>query len=86
MAIQTVFHASQLDAFLKERRIADLPADMLRRKLTEAGYEEKRRVVGTCNGGKQIDVWQRIVPGQKRAPALTEDEVATISTAFNGGF
>lgn len=84
--VQTVFHASQLDAYLKERRVADLPPDMLRRKLTEAGYEEKRRVVGNCNGGKQIDVWQRIVPGQKRAPALTDDEVATISAAFNGSF
>jgi len=84
--VQTVFHQSQLEDFLKERRVAELPPDMLRRKLTEAGYEEKRRVVGNCNGGRQIDVWQRIVPGQKRAPALTVDEVATISAAYNGGF
>ena len=84
--MQTVFHESQLIEFLKERRIADMPPDMVRRKLTEAGYSESRRVVGECNGGKQIDLWQKIVPGQKRAPALSADQVATISAAYNVSF
>jgi hypothetical protein len=84
--VQTVFHESQLIEFLKERRIPDMPPDMVRRKLTEAGYSESRRVVGACNNGKQIDIWQKIVPGQKRAPALTADQVATISAAYNVSF
>lgn len=63
--VQVVFHESQLAAHLKQCRIPDMPLDMLRRKVSEAGYEEKQRVVGTCNGGKQIPLWQKIVPGQK---------------------
>lgn len=84
--VQTVFHESQLAAYLKERRIPDMPPDMLRRKLTEAGYEEKRLIVGTCNGGKQIDVWRKITPGQTRAPKLSDSQVLTISAAYNGAF
>lgn len=84
--VQTVFHESQLIEFLKERRIPDMPSDMVRRKLTEAGYSESRRVVGECNNGKQIDIWQKIVPGQRRAPALSADQVATISAAYNVSF
>ncbi|MDB5934124.1 MAG: hypothetical protein JWQ01_1468 [Massilia sp.] len=63
-----------------------MPPDMLRRKLTEAGYEEARRVVGTCNGGKQIDLWQKVVANQKRAPALTADQVEAISYAYSASF
>jgi hypothetical protein len=63
-----------------------MPVDMLRRKLTEAGYEEKRRTVEGCNSGKQIDLWQKIVPGQKRAPTLTDDEVTDIAAAYNASF
>lgn len=82
--VRTVFHENQLTDLLKERRIADMPSDMLRRKLTEAGYEEARRVVGTCNHGKQIDVWQKVIPGQRRSPALTTQQVEDISVAYDG--
>lgn len=84
--VQTVFHENQLTVFLTERRVAELPPDMLRRKLTEAGYEEKRRPVGSCNGGKQIFLWQKIVPGQKRAPALTDAQIEAISDAYTASF
>lgn len=84
--VRQVFHESQLTECLLQARVKDMPPDMLRRKLTEAGYEDKRREVGTCNGGKQIDLWQRIVPGQKRAPTLTTDQISEISAAYNGSF
>ena len=82
--VQTVFHENQLTHFLAERRIPDMPPDMLRRKLTEAGYEPARRVVGKCNDGNQIDVWQKPTPGKKREAKLTADQVATISAAYVG--
>lgn len=85
-AVQTVFHESQLEQHLQARRVPDLPPDMLRRKLTEAGYELKRRAVEGCNSGKQIDLWQKIVPGQRRAPPLTPEQVAAISDAYNTTF
>lgn len=78
-----VFHQNQLTECLLASRIKEMPDDLLRRKLTEAGYEQARRKVGTCNGGKQIDVWQRVVPNQKRAPTLTVDQICDISAAFN---
>jgi len=81
--VQTVFHPCQLDTFLKARQVQEMPPDMLRRKLTEAGYEEKRRTVEGCNDGKQIDLWQKVVPGQRRAPALTPEQVDAIATAYN---
>lgn len=82
--VQTVFHERQLTAFMSERGVPEMLPEMLRRKLTEAGYEESRRAVGTCNDGNQIFVWQKIVPGRRRAPALTEDQVVNISAAYNG--
>jgi hypothetical protein len=84
--VQTVFHERQLSMFLKDRRVADMPQDMLRRKLTEAGYEEKRRAVEGCNNGRQIDLWQKIVPGQRRAPALSQADIDAISAAYNVSF
>ncbi|RFP23131.1 hypothetical protein D0T25_06965 [Duganella sp. BJB488] len=81
--IQTVFHESQILEALKHKGIANIPPDLLRRKLTEAGYEIKRRVVGTCNNGKQIDVWQKLVAKQLRSPALTPAQVEIISAALN---
>lgn len=84
--VKGVFHQRQLDAFLAGRQIPELPSDMTRRKLTEAGYEEKRRVVAGCNDGKQIDLWQKLVPGQKRSPALTDDEAIAITSAYNDSF
>jgi hypothetical protein len=84
--VRPVFHQSQLTDRLLQGRVKDMPEDLLRRKLTEAGYEETRRVVGSCNGGKQIDLWQRIVPGQRRAPPLTPDQVSEISAAYTGAF
>jgi hypothetical protein len=84
--VQTIFHESQLLTFLKGYRVPDMPPDMLRRKLTEAGYETSRRPVGTCNNGNQIDVWQKIVPGRKRAPTLTAEQVMTISAAYNEAY
>lgn len=82
--VRDVFHRSQLTDALLNARIKDMPEDLLRRKLTEAGYEETRRIVGTCNKGKQIDLWQRIVPNQKRAPTLTTDQIIEIAGAYNG--
>lgn len=84
--VKSVFHQRQLDAFLECRQITQMPDDMIRRKLTEAGYEEKRRVVAGCNDGKQIDLWQRLVPGQRRSPGLTEEEVFAITSAYNDSF
>jgi hypothetical protein len=79
-----VFHVLELVKYAKDRRIPEMPADMLSRKLTEAGYEKTRRPVGTCNDGKQIDLWQKIVPGQRRAPPLTPQQVEDISVAYDG--
>jgi predicted ATPase len=84
--VQTIFHESQLLTFLKGYRVPDMPPDMLSRKLTEAGYEAARRVVGTCNNGNQIEVWKKVIPGQKRAPKLTAEQVTTISAAYNETF
>jgi hypothetical protein len=81
--VQTVFHESQLTEFLGERRVPEMPPDMLRRKLTEAGYEEKRRTVEGCNNGKQIDLWQKVIPGQRRASSLTPEQVSAIAFAYN---
>lgn len=80
--VQTVFHVNQLLSFMIERRIETLPEDLLNRKLTEAGYIDKRRVVGDCNSGKQIEVWQKIVPGRKRAQPLTPEQITAISAAY----
>ncbi|MBQ5939864.1 primase-helicase family protein [Massilia sp. AB1] len=82
LPIRAAFHINQLTAFLRANGIADMQTDMIRRKLTEAGYEEKRRVVLGCNAGKQIDLWQKIVPGQRRAPSLTPVEQAAIAAAY----
>lgn len=82
--VRPVFHQSQLVDCLMQNRIRDVPEDLIRRKLTEAGYEVSRRVVGSCNKGKQIDLWQRIVPGQKRSPVLTPDQIADIAGGYNG--
>jgi DNA invertase Pin-like site-specific DNA recombinase len=82
--VREVFHQSQLTDVLLQARIKDLAPDLIRRKLTEAGYEEKRRVIGSCNKGKQIEVWQKIVPGQKRAPTLTTEQISEIAAAYNG--
>jgi hypothetical protein len=84
--IRTVFHVNQAREFIKERGITEMPPEMLRRKLTESGYEETRRVVEGCNNGKQIDLWQKIVPGRKRAPSLTDEEITAISDAYNHTF
>jgi hypothetical protein len=82
--VRSAFHQSQLADALLNARIKDTPEDLLRRKLTEAGYEQKRRVVGSCNNGKQIDLWQKIVPGQLRAAPFTPDQIAEIAAAYNG--
>lgn len=84
--VKNVFHERQLEKFLDERGVSNMPQDMLRRKLTEAGYEQKRRSVGGCNNGKQIDLWQMIVPGRSRAPSLTEAEVEDITAAYTGSY
>ena len=84
--VTEVFHERQLLHFLKERGIADMPTDMLRRKLSEMGYEEKRRTVPGCNNGKQIGLWQRIMDGKKRRTSLTQDEIDVISEAYNRPF
>lgn len=81
--VQTVFIEKQVTEYLAHRRIPDMPLDMLRKKLGESGYKEARRIVGKCNGGKQIDVWQQIA---KRSQTLTIDQVATISAAYNASF
>jgi hypothetical protein len=84
--VKTVFHESQVLNFLQTRRIPEMPSEMLRRKLTECGYSEVRRVVAGCNSGKQIDLWQKIIPGQRRAPSLTPDQIDDIAVAYNGSF
>jgi hypothetical protein len=84
--VRAAFHINQLTTLLKDRGVADLPPDMLRRKLTEAGYEEARRVVSGCNSGKQIDLWQKLVPGQRRSPALTAEQVEEITFAYTAAF
>jgi hypothetical protein len=81
--VRTVFHISQLTTFLGQRNVTEMPIDMIRRKLSEAGYVEKRRVVEGCNSGKQIDVWQKLVPGQRRAPPITPADQEAIVTAYN---
>jgi len=81
--VQTVFHESQLHMFLEDRGVPAMPPDLLRRKLTEASYEAKRRIVEGCNKGKQIELWQKIVPGQLRAPSLTQEQISAITFAYN---
>lgn len=81
--VRAVFHVSQLTTFLEQRKVIEMPIDMIRRKLSEAGYAEKRRVVEGCNSGKQIDVWQKVVPGQRRAPPMTPAEEEAIIAAYN---
>lgn len=82
-SVRTVFHISQLTTFLGQRNVAEMPIDMIRRKLSEAGYAEKRRVVEGCNSGKQIDVWQKLVPGQRRAPPIIQADQDAIVTSYN---
>lgn len=84
--VRNVFHQRQIVAFLRERQLPEMPVDMLKLKLTEAGYDAKRRPVAGCNSGKQIDLWQKIVPGQRRAPPLTDIETMDIASAYNDSF
>lgn len=84
--LKEVFHEGQLVQFLKDRQIDNMPGDMLRRKLSESGYELKRRTVPGCNNGKQIPLWQKIVSGKQRNRSLTDEEIAAISDVYNCTF
>jgi hypothetical protein len=77
--VRTVFLEKQILGHLQERGVKDMPPDMLNLKLRNKGYVPARRIVGTCNNGKQIEVWQK---DATRSPRLTPEQVDELTLAY----